>query len=153
MKYTNKKRQAVQEFEITQADAENLFAECNRLFFNNDLSEIPIAITNSQTMNGDFKYDVDFESKKLTNFRIEISNNRLRTKSKYMATMIHEMLHYQIIANITPDTINEAIWYYYENNNDKFNELLYNDKFAHTGEWLEKAETINKLYGIKINRS
>lgn len=153
MKYTNKKRLAVQEFEITKELAENLFAECNKLFFNSELPDIPIEIISSDTLNGDFKYDVDFGHGKLTNFKIQISNSRKRTKCKYVSTMVHEMLHYLVVSEITPDIIDEAIWYYKDNNTDKFNELLYNDKYAHTGKWLAQADYINKVYGIKINRS
>lgn len=153
MQYTNKKRLAVQEFEITQELAENLYAECNRLFFNNDLPHIPIEIITDDDINGDFKYDVDFENGKLNNFRIQISNARKRTKAKYISTIVHEIIHYLVVSEITPATIDEAIWYYKDNNQDKFDELLYNNKYAHTGKWSTKADYINKVYGIKINRS
>lgn len=153
MQYTNKKRLSVQEFEINDEIASNLFLECNRLFFNNKIPEIPIEIIESNTLNGDLKYDVDLDKKTISNYKIQISKSRKRTRKAFISTMIHEMLHYEVVSEIPKEQIDQAAWYYQEGNIDKFNKLLYNDKYAHSGEWAVKADNINKLYGIKINKA
>lgn len=153
MQYTNKKRLSVQEFEINDEIASSLFLECNRLFFDNKIPEIPIEIIESNTLNGDLKYDVDLDKKTISNYKIQISKSRKRTKKAFISTMIHEMLHYEVISEIPKEQIDQAAWYYQEGDIDKFNKLLYNDKYAHSGEWAVKADNINKLYGIKINKA
>ena len=153
MQYTNKKRLNVQEFEINDEIASNLFLECNRLFFDNKIPEIPIEIIESDTLNGDLKYDVDLDKKTISNYKIQISKSRKRTRKAFISTMIHEMLHYEVISEIPKEQIDQAAWYYQEGDIDKFNKLLYNDKYAHSGEWAVKADNINKLYGIKINKA
>jgi hypothetical protein len=153
MQYTNKKRLSVQEFEINDEIASNLFLECNRLFFDNKIPEIPIEIIESNTLNGDLKYDVDLDKKTISNYKIQISKSRKRTRKAFISTMIHEMLHYEVVSEIPKEQIDQAAWYYQEGDIDKFNKLLYNDKYAHSGEWAVKADNINKLYGIKINKA
>ena len=153
MQYTNKKRLNVQEFEINEEIASNLFLECNRMFFDNKIPEIPIEIIESDTLNGDLKYDVNMDKKSISNYKIQISKSRKRTKKAFISTMIHEMLHYEVISEIPKERIDEAVWYYHEGDIEKFNKLLYADKYAHTGEWALKADNINKLYGIKINKA
>lgn len=153
MQYTNKKRLSVQEFEINDEIASSLFLECNRLFFNNKIPEIPIEIIESDTLNGDLKYDVDLDKKTISNYKIQISKSRKRTRKAFISTMIHEMLHYEVVSEIPKEQIDQAAWYYQEGDIDKFNKLLYNDKYAHSGEWAVKADNINKLYGIKINKA
>ena len=153
MQYTNKKRLNVQEFEINDEIASSLFLECNRLFFDNKIPEIPIEIIESDTLNGDLKYDVDLDKKTISNYKIQISKSRKRTKKAFISTMIHEMLHYEVVSEIPKEQIDQAAWYYQEGDIDKFNKLLYNDKYAHSGEWAIKADNINKLYGIKINKA
>jgi hypothetical protein len=153
MQYTNKKRLSVQEFEINDEIASNLFLECNRLFFDNKIPEIPIEIIESDTLNGDLKYDVDLDKKTISNYKIQISKSRKRTRKAFISTMIHEMLHYEVVSEIPKEQIDQAAWYYQEGDIDKFNKLLYNDKYAHSGEWAVKADNINKLYGIKINKA
>lgn len=153
MQYTNKKRLSVQEFEINDEIASSLFLECNRLFFDNKIPEIPIEIIESDTLNGDLKYDVDLDKKTISNYKIQISKSRKRTKKAFISTMIHEMLHYEVVSEIPKEQIDQAAWYYQEGDIDKFNKLLYNDKYAHSGEWAVKADNINKLYGIKINKA
>lgn len=153
MQYTNKKRLNVQEFEINDEIASNLFLECNQLFFNNKIPEIPIEIIESDTLNGDLKYDVDLDKKTISNYKIQISKSRKRTRKAFISTMIHEMLHYEVVSKISKEQIDQAAWYYQEGDIDKFNKLLYNDKYAHSGEWTVKADNINKLYGIKINKA
>lgn len=153
MQYTNKKRLNAQEFEINNEIAANIFAECNRLFFDNKLPEIPIEIIESDTLNGDLKYDVDLDKKTISNYKIQISKSRKRTKKAFISTMIHEMLHYEVVSEIPEEQIDQAAWYYQEGDVDKFNKLLYNDIYAHSGEWAVKADNINKLYGIKINKA
>ncbi len=153
MQYTNKKRLSVQEFEINNEIASSLFLECNRLFFDNKIPEIPIEIIESDTLNGDLKYDVDLDKKTISNYKIQISKSRKRTKKAFISTMIHEMLHYEVVSEIPKEQIDQAAWYYQEGDIDKFNKLLYNDKYAHSGEWAVKADNINKLYGIKINKA
>ena len=153
MQYTNKKRLSVQEFEINDEIASSLFLECNRLFFDNKIPEIPIEIIESDTLNGDLKYDVDLDKKTISNYKIQISKSRKRTKKAFISTMIHEMLHYEVVSEIPKEQIDQAAWYYQEGDIDKFNKLLYNDKYAHSGEWAIKADNINKLYGIKINKA
>ena len=153
MQYTNKKRLSVQEFEINDEIASSLFLECNRLFFDNKIPEIPIEIIESNTLNGDLKYDVDLDKKTISNYKIQISKSRKRTRKAFISTMIHEMLHYEVVSGISKEQIDQAAWYYQEGDIDKFNKLLYNDKYAHSGEWAVKADNINKLYGIKINKA
>lgn len=153
MQYTNKKRLSVQEFEINDEIASSLFLECNRLFFDNKIPEIPIEIIESDTLNGDLKYDVDLDKKTISNYKIQISKSRKRTKKAFISTMIHEILHYEVVSEIPKEQIDQAAWYYQEGDIDKFNKLLYNDKYAHSGEWAVKADNINKLYGIKINKA
>lgn len=153
MQYTNKKRLNAQEFEINDEIAANIFAECNRLFFDNKLPEIQIEIIESDTLNGDLKYDVDLDKKSISNYKIQISKSRKRTKKAFISTMIHEMLHYEVVSEIPEEQIDQAAWYYQEGDVDKFNKLLYNDIYAHSGEWAVKADNINKLYGIKINKA
>ena len=99
------------------------------------------------------KYDVDLDKKTISNYKIQISKNRKRTRKAFISTMIHEMLHYEVISEIPKEQIDQAAWYYQEGDIDKFNKLLYNDKYAHSGEWAVKADNINKLYGIKINKA
>jgi hypothetical protein len=153
MQYTNKKRLSVQEFEINDEIASNLFLECNRLFFDNKIPEIPIEIIESNTLNGDLKYDVDLDKKTISNYKIQISKSRKRTRKAFISTMIHEILHYEVVSEIPKEQIDQAAWYYQEGDIDKFNKLLYNDKYAHSGEWAVKADNINKLYGIKIDKA
>ena len=153
MQYTNKKRLNIQEIEINDEIASSLFLECNRLFFDNKIPEIPIEIIDSDTLNGDLKYDVDLDKKSISNYKIQISKSRKRTKKAFISTMVHEMLHYEVVSEITKDQIDQAAWYYQEGDMDKFDKLLYNNKYAHTGLWAEKADNINKLYGIKINKA
>lgn len=100
MQYTNKKRLKIQEIEINDEIASSLFLECNRLFFDNKIPEIPIEIIESDTMNGDLKYDVDLNNKTISNYRIQISKSRKRTKKAFISTMIHEMLHYEVVSEI-----------------------------------------------------
>lgn len=153
MQYTNKKRLSVQEFEINEEIASNLFLECNRLFFDNKIPEIPIEIIESDTLNGDLKYDVDLNKKTISNYKIQISKSRKRTKKAFISTMVHEMLHYEVVSEIPKEVIDKAAWYYQEGDTDTFDMLLYNNKYAHSGEWAIKADNINKLYGIKINKA
>ena len=83
MQYTNKKRLSVQEFEINDEIASSLFLECNRLFFDNKIPEIPIEIIESNTLNGDLKYDVDLDKKTISNYKIQISKSRKRTRKPW----------------------------------------------------------------------
>lgn len=152
MKYTNKKRREAQEFTITDDLLANMFIECNKLYFDNSLPSIPLEIISDNSVNGNFVYNINYTDNTATNFKIQLSNARKRTKSEYIATIIHEILHYEVISKLPSLTIKEAAWYELNGNTDKADQLLYNNKYAHTGDWLEKANSINKLYGIKINR-
>lgn len=152
MKYTNKKRQIAQKFEITKDLAQNLFADCNKLYFNNTIPELPIEIITNDSVNGNFVYDINFDTNTTSNYKIQISNWRQRTKNAYISTIIHEIIHYLVISKLSKQTIKEAAWYEQNSNSEKVDELLYNGKYAHSNEWLKIASNINKIYGIKIHK-
>lgn len=151
MKYTNSKRLQVQQVEITQSYVEKLFNDCNLLYFNNKLPPIPITLITSTIVNGDFTYDINFETNMLLNMQIQINTSNRRTRNKLIATMVHEMLHYKVALELTPEEIKRAGWYYKDGQLEKFNEIMHAGQYAHTNKWLEYANTINNTYNLNIN--
>ena len=151
MKYTNNKRLILQQVQVDQSYVEKLFSDCNWLYFDNKLPVIPIKLINSATVNGNFNFDVDFNTNQLNNMFIEINAKNKRTRSKLIATMVHEMLHYKVALEISESDIKKAVWYFKDGQQDKFNELMYAANYAHTGKWLDYANTINNKYKLNIN--
>lgn len=153
MLYTNKKRLNAQKFIITDKLLQDMFNECNKLYFNNNIKAIPLEIITDFNSNGNFVYTINNSNYTITNYKIQISNARKRSKTAYITTLIHEILHYMVISKLSTLIIKQALWYDLNGNNDMSDKLLYNNKYAHTGDWLKLANNINKLYGIKINRN
>lgn len=151
MKYTNNKRLHSQLTELNQEFAEKLFKDCNILYFNNELPDIPITLIKSDTVNGNFTFNIDFNTNSLNNLSIQLNTKNKRTKNKLIATMVHEMLHYKVALEITADDIKRAIWYYNNEQIDKFNEIMYAEKHAHSKNWLKYANIINNKYNLDIN--
>lgn len=151
MKYTNSKRLKLQQIEIDQSYIEKLYTDCNILYFENKLPPIDLKIIKSSTVNGDFTYDINFDDFKLSNMFIQINAANKRTRKNLIATMVHEMLHYKVALELSPDDIKKAVWYYKDNQVDKFNELMYAGEYAHTGKWLDYANAINNTYKLDIH--
>lgn len=129
-----------------------MFNDCNKMYFNNTIPDLPIEIINDNNVNGNFIYDVNYDTHTTSNYKIQISNSRTRTKTAYISTLVHEIIHYLVVSKFSEQIIKEAEWYDKNGQIDKVNKLLYNDKYAHTDEWLKIATNINKLYGIKIHK-
>ncbi len=153
MKYTNTKRIKEQVVIINQAYVEKLFNDCNLLYFENKLTPIPINIINSVEVNGDFTFNIDFDKKVIDSMVIQINQLRPRTQNQLISTMVHEMIHYVVTSQFKPELIDEAIWYYKNNNREKFDQLLLVGKYAHSGKWAEVAKSLVDKYNLKINKA
>lgn len=151
MKYTTSKRLKIQKIQINQSYIEKLFDDCNKLYFNNKLPKLPINLITSSKVNGDFTFDVDFNINKITNMSIQINALNERSNNRLTATMVHEMLHYKVALELSEDEIKKAVWYYNDGQIDLFNKIMYADKYAHTGKWLDYVNEINSVYKLNIN--
>lgn len=136
---------------LTQEIADSLFAECNKTYFNNKLKKIPIILVSDIKNNGMFKFDIDLEHNTYTNMRIELSTGHRRTMDLYKNTMIHELTHYMVLAELTDKKKSESIEYYRDGLIDKFEKLLLIGQYAHTGKWKKTIQKINNTYHRDIN--
>lgn len=137
-------------FKLTQKYLEKTFDACNTIYFNNELIKIPILLTEDDSANGYFKFDIDFKNRLLNNPRIEISNKH---RSKFVdleQTILHEMIHYKVFMELSGEEINAAFSAYETKNTELFNRLLYLGDFAHINKWQEYKNSINNKYKMNI---
>lgn len=151
MRFVNKKRREAQKYNPTLEDLVNIFFECNKLYFNDELPEIPIETMNSEKDYGELEYRINSEQKRFDILKIKIDISHERTKKNYISTMIHEMIHYKIFKEIEQETIKRALWEKNNGNTQLFNELLYQENFAHSKDFIKIANNINKIYGLNIH--
>ena len=107
-------------FELTEKYLSKIFDACNNLYFENSLIKIPVTVIENETVNGYFKFDIDFENKILKNPRIEISKTHKRPYEALERTMLHEMFHYKVFLELTGAEIVAAFDAYNTENTDSF---------------------------------
>ena len=149
MKIQNDKRRQAQLVNSDEIDLQQMFAECNHLYFNDELKEIPVNFDNSDVNYGEFYCDID--DNQITNMHISIAKNHSRTKKEYISTLVHEMIHYKIMSDIKPSDIKKALWYKADGKIDEYNKLLFQEEYAHNEKFKDIASLINKLYGLNIH--
>lgn len=137
-------------FELTEKYLSKIFDTCNNLYFENSLIKIPVTVIENETVNGYFKFDIDFENKILKNPRIEISKTHKRPYEALERTMLHEMVHYKVFLELTGDEIAAAFDAYNTENTDLFNKILYLENYAHENKWNSYITYINNKYNLKI---
>lgn len=79
----------MERMELTKGLMTELFHECNREFFNNELPGIPLKVTSGRHTMGSLSVD------RLTGMAqsIQMSRRYLATRDEFKETMIHEMIH------------------------------------------------------------
>ena len=82
MKIANDKRRAAQIVQPKDLNLQMMFAECNHLYFNDELKEIPIEFEHNDVNYGEFYYDIT--PKGIDNCHIKIADNHERTKKEYL---------------------------------------------------------------------
>ena len=112
--------------------------------------KIPVTVIENETVNGYFKFDIDFENKILKNPRIEISKTHKRPYEALERTMLHEMVHYKVFLELTGVEIAAAFDAYNTENTDLFNKILYLENYAHENKWNSYITYINNKYNLKI---
>lgn len=137
-------------FELTEKYLSKIFDTCNNLYFENSLIKIPVTVIENETVNGYFKFDIDFENKILKNPRIEISKTHKRPYEALERTMLHEMVHYKVFLELTGVEIAAAFDAYNTENTDLFNKILYLENYAHENKWNSYITYINNKYNLKI---
>lgn len=137
-------------FELTEKYLSKIFDTCNNLYFENSLIKIPVTVIENETVNGYFKFDIDFENKILKNPRIEISKTHKRPYGALERTMLHEMVHYKVFLELTGAEIATAFDAYNTENTDLFNKILYLENYAHENKWNSYITYINNKYNLKI---
>ena len=137
-------------FELTEKYLSKIFDTCNNLYFENSLIKIPVTVIENETVNGYFKFDIDFENKILKNPRIEISKTHKRPYEALERTMLHEMVHYKVFLELTGDEIAAAFDAYNTENTDLFNKILYLENYAHKNKWNSYITNINNKYNLKV---
>lgn len=137
-------------FELTEKYLSKIFDTCNNLYFENSLIKIPVTVIENETVNGYFKFDIDFENKILKNPRIEISKTHKRPYKALERTMLHEMVHYKVFLELTDAEIVAAFDAYNTENTDLFNKILYLENYAHENKWNSYITDINNKYNLKI---
>lgn len=137
-------------FELSENYLSKIFDACNNLYFENSLIKIPVTVIENETVNGYFKFDIDFENKILKNPRIEISKTHKRPYEALERTMLHEMVHYKVFLELTGVEIAAAFDAYNTENTDLFNKILYLENYAHENKWNSYITYINNKYNLKI---
>lgn len=137
-------------FELTEKYLSKIFDACNNLYFENSLIKIPVTVIENETVNGYFKFNIDFENKILKNPRIEISKTHKRPYAALERTMLHEMVHYKVFLELTGTEIAAAFNAYNTENTDLFNKILYLENYAHENKWNSYITYINNKYNLKI---
>lgn len=137
-------------FELTEKYLSKIFDTCNNLYFENSLIKIPVTVIENETVNGYFKFDIDFENKILKNPRIEISKTHKRPYEALERTILHEMVHYKVFLELTSVEIAAAFDAYNTENTDLFNKILYLENYAHENKWNSYITYINNKYNLKI---
>lgn len=137
-------------FELTEKYLSKIFDTCNDLYFENSLIKIPVTVIENETVNGYFKFDIDFENKILKNPRIEISKTHKRPYEALERTILHEMVHYKVFLELTGVEIAAAFDAYNTENTDLFNKILYLENYAHENKWNSYITDINNKYNLKI---
>ena len=137
-------------FELTEKYLSKIFDTCNNLYFENSLIKIPVTVIENETVNGYFKFDIDFENKILKNPRIEISKTHKRPYEALERTMLHEMVHYKVFLELTGAEIAAAFNAYNTENTDLFNKILYLENYAHENKWNSYITNINNKYNLKV---
>lgn len=120
-----------------------MFAECNHLYFCDTLPVIPINIIHSTTNYGELHFTI--KENAFQDFYMNISDV-IRTKTQLKNVIMHEMCHLAVFYKFTEQDIKHAI-----DNPKEFNKLLCIEEYAHSGEWLKLASSINKLYKLNIH--
>ena len=126
-----------------------MFAECNRLYFNDELKEIPIEFEHNDVNYGEFYYDIT--PKGIDNCHIKIADNHERTKKEYVSTLVHEMIHYKIMSEIPQSDIKQALWYKDDGDMETYNKLLLQGEYVHSDKFKNIASLINKIYDLNIH--
>ena len=124
MKIANDKRRAAQIVQPKDLNLQMMFAECNHLYFNDELKEIPIEFEPNNVNYGEFYYDIT--PKGIDNCHIKIADNHERTKKEYVSTLVHEMIHYYLAYKHID------------------NEITHGEAF------LKMSEGFNRKYGLNI---
>lgn len=137
-------------FELTEKYLSKIFDTCNNLYFENSLIKIPVTVIENETVNGYFKFDIDFENKILKNPRIKISKTHKRPYEALERTILHEMVHYKVFLELTSVEIAAAFDAYNTENTDLFNKILYLENYAHENKWNSYITYINNKYNLKI---
>lgn len=127
-----------------------MVAECNRLYFGNMLKPCAIQIKDMYNY-GEFHCDIDEKHNVIVNPLIVINISKARSKKKFMATIAHELLHYKVMSEIPTADIERAVELKNKGNLDIFNEIMFQDRYAHTGKWKTLAEDINRIYKLNIH--
>lgn len=146
MKFINSKRREVQKITPNEELLQEMFATCNHLYFDDKLKPIKIDIIESTDNYGEFHCNLNDKTNELEDFKIAINISLPRTKSEYECTLLHEMIHYKIMSEISQSTIKKSIWHKRNGNNDLADKLLYQGNYAHTDKWKTMAEDINRIY-------
>lgn len=149
MKIANDKRRAAQIVQPKDLNLQMMFAECNHLYFNDELKEIPIEFEPNNINYGEFYYDIT--PKGIDNCHIKIANNHERTKKEYLSTLVHEMIHYKIMSEITQSDIKQALWYKDDGDMETYNKLLFQGEYVHSDKFKNIASLINKIYDLNIH--
>lgn len=150
MKIQNDKRRAAQLVAPSELNLQQMFAECNHLYFNDQLKEIPVEFEDNDVNYGEFYCDICKDAT-IQNMHIKIAQNHSRTLNEYKSTLVHEMIHYQIMSEIPQIDIKKALWYKEDGDIETYNKLLYQDNYIHSDKFKEIATLINNLYGLNIH--
>lgn len=151
MKFINKKRREVQQITPTVELLQEMFAECNHLYFCDSLKPISIITFESNDNYGEFRCNLNEKNACLDNLQIAINISKPRTKSEYEATLIHEMIHYKVMSNLSSTTIKKSLWHKRNGDSELADKILYQGNYAHTNEWKTLAEDINRVYKLNIH--
>lgn len=143
----------INKYIINQNQADELYRSCNKYFFDYGLDFPDIILVDNPLHAGEFKFDINFDKYCLENFRIEISINRKRSDDNYVSTMVHEMIHYKIVSELSKKDVKKAIKYIETNEQNKADKILCTGEYAHADKFIKIADDINNKYKIYINRN
>ena len=79
----------MEQIELTKELMAELFHECNKEFFNNELPTIPLRISSGRYVLGSLSVDI-LSGKAVS---LQMSRRYLATRDEFKETMIHEMIH------------------------------------------------------------
>ena len=130
-------------FKIKTEQATEILNNCLQNYFK-QLKPIPISVEPIDVF-GIFKFDISVNS--FTNPRIIISNKNVRTENSYKNTILHELIHYSVFSELTPNEITNAIL---SNDQDLFDRITETGKYAHGEKWNSKRIAINNIYNLNI---